>query len=189
MPRLARAPVLAVLLVLGLAGCAAPGLEQLYVPLSGGAGWGYTAQMTSNDQAVVSYTSPLDTAFTYQGSAGQQEINQELARAFDFALLRSAELAQSKGYPAFRVTNRTNDASVRRFYQPYDYDYGYPHFHRFGFPYYPYGFPSDNSYETLYTRVTLDVTFEKAVTKGAYNAAEVEKTIRGRYAPPPPAQG
>ncbi len=191
MIRFPRARPIVLALALALAGCAEPGLQQLYVPLNRDAGYGYTVGELPDRQAVVSYVAPLDSAFTYRGVSGREAVTSRLSLAFDMALLRAADLAVSKGYPGFRVTNRTNDANVQRYYDPYAYDFGYPHYRRFGVPYYPFGLPYDNSYETLETRVTLDVTFEPKIGKGVYNAAEVARTIRGRYAPaaPPPPAG
>ncbi len=184
MPRLV--PV-ALVLALGLAGCAPRTLQQLYVPSGSGAGYGYAAHMVGARDAVVTYDAPLDTAFTYEGPAGQQAVDATIAQAHDLALLRAADLALAQAFPAFRVTNRTNDVNVRRFYDPYPFGFGYPYYHRHGFPPYftPYGFPYEDSYEVLYVRVTLNVTLEPSVTKGAYNAAEVQTTLRARYAPPP----
>jgi hypothetical protein len=180
--RLSPLPRLAVLALLALAGCAAPTIEQLYVPLSGGAGYGYTEYMLPDRQAVVTYDAPIDTAFSYEGPGGQQAIDATLGKAYDLALLRSSDIALASGFAAFRVTNRTNDVNVRQFYEP-SY-YGYPYFRRFGHPFYdPFGFPPYDGYQVLYTRVTLNVTFEGRVEKGTFDAAEVRTTIRARYAP------
>ncbi len=184
-PRRFLRPMVAVALVLALAGCAAPTLEELYVPLGGG-GYGYSAHMVGERQAVVTYDAPLDTAFSYEGPSGQQAVDAKLALAHDLALLRAADLALSKGFPAFRVTNRTNDVNVRRYYDPYAYGYGYPFYrhHFYPYPYFnPYGFPYQDSYDVLYVRVTLNVTLEPKVERGAYNAAEVHQTLAARYAP------
>lgn len=181
----APARIFALVLTLLVAGCTEPSLQQLYVPATSGAGYGYAERMLPGAEAVVTYDAPLDSAFSYAEIAGQQIIDANVNRAYDLALMRAADLTLSKGLAGFRVTNRTNDVNVRRVYNPPFYGYGYPYYGRYGHPFYygGAGFPINDSYEVLYTRVTLNVTFEKRVEKGVFNAAEVRTTIGARYAP------
>jgi len=135
----------------------------------------------------VSYVAPLQTGFSF----AQQETDARMARAFDLALLRSAEVAAANGAAAFRVIDRLNDVNQRS-YPTYRDPFWYP---GWGWrrPYYPYASPYggfygplyDDSYATLAVRVTLTVDLLSAMESGAYDAQNVQATIRGRYTPPP----
>jgi hypothetical protein len=180
-----RAFVLAILL-LSIA-CAPRGLKQLYVPLGAGAGYGYTEQAAGDRRFQISYVAPLETAFTFAGNDGRIEKETQLARAFDLALLRSADVALANGAPGFRVSDRVNDVDVHS-YPSYRNPFWYPGWYR---PYYhPYAWPYwsyyDDSYETLSVRVTLTVELVSDVEAGAYDALNVQATIQARYAVPSP---
>ena len=174
----------AVCLGLLAAGCAERGIEQLYVPLGTGAGYGYTDQPAGDRRFVVTYDAPVRTAFTFSGSEGKRAADTELARAFDLALLRAADVALTNGAPAFRVAERVNDIYVRN-YPSYRDPFWYPGWRR---PYYPYGWPYgpfyDDSYVAMNIRVTLTVELAFEVESGAYDARNVQATIRARYAVP-----
>lgn len=181
--RLLRAASLAALVLLE-AGCAAPGFQDLYVPMGPGSRFGYSEQALSDTRYRVVYDAPVQTAFTYAGPERQRAADAEIGRAYDFALLRAAEIALAKGYPAFRIADRANDVDVRNYY-----DYPGP----FGPPYwgwrrpwgYPYGPYYDNSYATLAVRVTLTVDLLKAIEPGTFDARGIQAGIRAHYAPPP----
>ena len=180
------ARVAAVLIVASLATSCAPqrSLQDLYVPLGVGSGYGFTEQPIGDRRFKITYDMPVSTAFTFAGPSGQREANTELARAFDLALLRAAEIALVNGAPAFRLVDRVNDVNVRNYVawrDPFYYPYwrrpwwGYPH------PYHVY--PED--YATLDTRVTLTVELLPTLEPGAYDALRTQAEIRARYARPP----
>jgi hypothetical protein len=182
-------PVLVLIFALLAAGCTQRGFQQLYVPLGTGSGFGYTDQPAGESRFVVTYDAPIQTAFSFSGNDGRRAADGELARAYDFALLRAAEIALSQGMAGFRVIDRTNDVDVRNrpsyrgpFWNPYwARPYGYP-YGPFGWPY-AYG-PFDDSYATLSARVTLNIVLVPTVEQGAFDAQNVLATIRARYATP-----
>jgi hypothetical protein len=182
--------VFAVALVLVLAGCATErGFQQLYVPLGTGSGFGYTDQPSGERRFVVTYDAPISTAFSYDGGAGRRAADGEVARAYDFALLRAAEVALSQGMAGFRVVDRTNDVDVRN--RPtYRGSFWYPYWGRpYGYPYGPFGWPYaygpyDDGYATLSARVTLNIELLPNIEPGVFDAQNVLATIRARYTIP-----
>jgi hypothetical protein len=170
----------AIAMLLLTAACAPMGLKELYVPRAGGAGYGYAEQSLGDRRFQIVYDAPLQTAY----SVGPQQKAQELGRSFDLALLRAADIALANGMPAFRVVDRVNDVDVRA-YPSYRDPFWYPGWRR---PYYGYPWAYDpfydNSYQVLSTRVNLTIELLPAVEDGAYDARNVQATIRARYAVP-----
>jgi len=183
MTRVRRAALLLVL-ALAVTGCSTPrSFQDIYVPF-GPNSYGYAEQPAGERRFQVNYVAPLQTGFSF----AQQETDAGIARAFDLALLRSAEVSAANGAPAFRVVDRVNDVNVRNF-PSYRDPYWYP---GWGWrrPYYPYGSRYgafyDDSYATLAVRVTLTVELLAAMESGGYDAQNVQTTVRGRYTAPPP---
>jgi hypothetical protein len=180
------ARIAAILVFASLAAACAPqrSLEDLYVPLGVGAGYGYTEEPVGERRFKIAYDTPVSTAFTYAGPAGKREANSELARAFDLALLRAAEIALANGAPAFRVADRLNDVDVRNYVAWRDPFY-YPHWRRpwWGYPSPYHAYAED--YATLDARVTLTVDLLPTLESGAYDALRTQSEIRARYARPP----
>lgn len=180
---------LILVLALVTAGCATErNLQQLYVPLGTGSGFGYSEQPAGGQRYVITYDAPIRTAFTFNTAEGRRDADAEIARSYDLALMRAAEIALANNAPAFRVSNRTNDIDVRNhptyrgpfWYSGYRRTWGYPYG---GWPYY-YGAYPDDSYATLTARVTLSVDLLAAMEPGAFDAARTQTEIRNRYATP-----
>ena len=113
---------------------------------------------------------------SFAGEAGAQAAQAELSRAYEFALARAAEVALANGYPAFRVTDRRNDAMSRN-YEAWKGPYftgGWP---------YQRNYAMDNAY--LAARVTLTVELLPSLETGAYDAQRTRAEIQLRYATPP----
>ena len=184
---MARLRFLVVILALLTVGCATErSLQQLYVPLGTGSGFGYTEQPVGERRYKATYDAPIHTAFTFNGPEGRRDADAELARAYDLALLRAAEIALANGAPAFRVVDRTNDVDVRNHpayfggpWWPYGWHraWAYP----YGGPYGPY---RDDNYASLSARVTLTVELLPALEPGAFDAARTQVEIRNRYSVP-----
>jgi len=181
---------IAVLALLGLAGCSTPGLPELYVPLVPGASHGYADKPIGERRFEVSYVAPPQTAFTFDGPSGRQASDAELARAYDLAMLHAADLTIANGFSAFRVVNRANDVDVRN-YRTYRDPYwaGYPgwytgwrrHPYYWGYPWYGW---YDDRYAVLSTRVALTVELLPEAEPDALDARQVQSELRARYAPP-----
>jgi len=166
--------LLGLAIVLLTAACAPRSFQDLHVPYSGGAGYGYSEQRLDEHRFVVVYNAPVETGFTFAGEAGRQAADREVSRAYEFALARAAEIALANGYKAFRVEDRKNEAMS----QNYEAWTG-PFFRE------ERNYSMDEGYLTA--RVTLVVALLPTLESGAYDASSTLATIRGRYTPPPPA--
>jgi hypothetical protein len=128
------------------------------VPQADGGEYGYSDKMLSATRYEVSYVSPRLRAST--DGSDSHGLESEKQRMYELALWRAAQLADSKGYPAFKVTqeSRDVDVAVNRQYSvppPYFGPYGYWPYRRW--PYYgPYGYwPYAYDYDyPMYTRTT-----------------------------------
>jgi hypothetical protein len=167
--------VFALLVVLGGVACAPQTYEELYVPVAGGAGYGYSEQRLDERRFAVTYNAPVATGFTFAGEIGRQTAEKELARAHDLALGRASEIALSNGFTAFRVEDRKNDISSRSF-EARSHPTG-PSWSEERI------YSMDNA--SLAVRVTLTVTMLPIHEAGAYDASQTLATVRGRYAARP----
>jgi hypothetical protein len=180
-----------VIAVLALAGCSTPGFTELYAPLVPGATYGYSDKPIAEQRYEVTYVAPRQTAFTFEGPSGRQVSDAELARAYDFALLRAADIALANGAAAFRVVNRLNDVDVRNYWYYRDpYWPAYPGWYGGwrGHPYYwgyPWYGPYDDRYAVLATRVVLTVDLITVPAPDAFDARRIQSELRSRYAEPP----
>src|SRR5262245_46600613 len=128
------------------------------VPQTAGSEYGYSEKQLSPTRYEVSYVSPhLNASPDGSDSHGLEFEKQQM---YELALWRAAQLADSKGYPAFKVTqeSRDVDVAVNRQYSvppPYFGPYGYWPYRRW--PYYgPYGYgPYGYDYDwPVYSRTT-----------------------------------
>jgi hypothetical protein len=163
----------ALFVALGVAACAPQTYQDLHVPVASGAGYGYSEQRLDERRFVVTYNAPVERGFSFAGEAGRQAAEAELARSYEFALARAAELALANGYTAFRVEDRKNDAHSRN-YEAWSAPTG-PSWAQQRL------YALDEAY--LVARVTLIVAMLPTYETGAYDANQTLATIRGRYAP------
>lgn len=99
---------LAALLLAACAGQPRP----LYAPFGELGGYGYTEQQLSETRLRVRYEAPTDTTYDTGRIERDRQSDAQVSLAYDMALLRAAELALARGYPAFAVTERENDIAV-----------------------------------------------------------------------------
>lgn len=104
---------LALLLLLG--GCASGPQYPLYSPMAVTGSFGFSEQALSSTSYRVTYVAPRRTAYNPYAHAEPQRTAM-LNLTNDMALMRAAELAQSRGHTTFRVTQRDNDTDVKRDY-------------------------------------------------------------------------
>ena len=159
-------------LALFCASCAPRNFDQLYVPYAVRAGYGYSEQRLDARRFVVTYNAPVETGFTFAGDAGREVADRALARAYEFALARAAEITIAEGYSAFRVEDRRNEA------QSQNYEAWQGPFVRA-----ERNYAMDDAY--LMARVTLVVAMLPALETGAYEAKGTLAAIRQRYAQSP----
>ena len=104
-------PIAGILLaVAGCAGKAPPPLVPAMVPISANGDYGYAETALGPDLYAVTFVSPSLSA---HGDPGQSYgLDGEKHRVAALARWRAAQLAQEKGYAAFRVENETADVDV-----------------------------------------------------------------------------
>jgi hypothetical protein len=130
------------------------------VPQAAGGEYGYSDRPLGATRYEVTYVSPRLHAST--DSDNTHGLESEKQRVYELALWRAAQLADEKGYPAFRVTQESRDVDVtvnrqRTVPPPFFGPYGYWPYRRW--PYYgPYGYwpyAYDYDYDwPAYTRTT-----------------------------------
>jgi len=153
------------LAVLSLCSCATP-----YRALKGGTGYA-SAQVASNEFAV-----------SFQGNA-----DTTLERAYDFALLRSAEATLQNGFRFFSVVSITNTSSARRYTQVYrTYGAPVPGFDDFGRYDYLLGPPiiqvqQPGIYYTPGTVFLIRCFSVKPTETFAYDAAILTESLKRKY--------
>jgi hypothetical protein len=139
------------------------------VPQSANGEYGYTDTPLDATRYEVTYVSPRLHANA--DSDNNHGLEVEKQRVYEFALWRAAQLADSKGYPAFKVTqeSRDVDVTVRReqaiapYYGPWG-PWGYRAWPYGAYGYWPYdygyGWPGYYSYTTASGRVTVKLTIQ-----------------------------
>lgn len=187
-------PLVAALLLAACASAPPP----LYVPFGQYDGYGYSEEQLSETRYRVHYEAPSRTSFD-AGRAGRERAAEErIAVAYDMALLRAAELALARGFPAFRIGERQNDVAVE--VEP-DYPYFGPPFSPFWYPgrfhlrHYPYYYPYYpgpyfvDRQATVGARVTLMVELRRQLAPDTLDAAATKAQLLAKYpnAAPAPA--
>jgi len=108
------ARLLLALVLLAVAGCAGkkpPPLVPAMVPFSANGDYGYAETVLAPDLYTVTFVSPSLSA---HGDPDQgYGLDGEKNRVAALARWRAAQLAQEKGYAAFRVEGETRDAAVQ----------------------------------------------------------------------------
>ncbi len=151
----------------------------LYVPLATSR-YGYAEQPTGDLSYEVTYRAPLFSTYAYGQTTRDRITQQQLALAYDMALLRASDLALARGMAAFREVRRDNDVRVDvesdPFYQNgfnrpcYDYRYCPPS---------PYMSPDRRT--VVDVAVRLQVQLEPRAVSGTYDAADSKRKLLTAY--------
>lgn len=167
-----------VALALLVAACTATP-RPLYVPLATSR-YGYAEQPTGDLSYEVTYRAPLFSTYAYGQTSRDRITQQQLALAYDMALLRASDLALARGMAAFRELRRDNDVRVDvesdPFYQNgfsrpcYDYRYCTPT---------PYISPDRRT--VVDVAVRLQVQLEPRAVSGTYDAADSKRKLLAAY--------
>jgi hypothetical protein len=159
------------------------------VPHSTNGEYGYSDTPLDATRYEVTYVSPRLHADT--GSDNDHGLEAEKQRVYEFALWRAAELADSKGYPAFKVTQESRDVdvtvnrqqAVAPYYGPWG-GWGYRHWPYGPYGYWPYdygyGWPGYYTYTTASGRITVKLTVQllAALEEGALETNSTLEHLR-----------
>ena len=88
-----------------LAACAATPVYPLMTPIQVAKTFGYFDQPIDETHAMVSYVTPQQSGYGFRYDQSPAEA-QAKTLALDMALYHAAQVAQTRGYPAFSVTDR-----------------------------------------------------------------------------------
>lgn len=170
-------PVLLVAAAAVLSACVAGMPIPAYSPIEVGLSFGYSDEPLSDTRFRVTYLAPMRTSYAYDGAQRTRESQRQIAFAYDMAVWRAADLALAKGFPAFRVSERDNDARVDLRYEYFDDGPYGPFFHHRGhFHYGPFGSIFAPGYYDRYALLSARVTI---VTDVAEPAAPDSLDVRG----------
>jgi len=137
------------------------------VPQTGDGDYGYSDRPLDATRYEVTYVSPRIRADV--DSDADHGLEVEKQRVYEFALWRAAQLADSKGYPAFKVAQESRDVDVTVNRQhtvppPYFGPWGYRHWPYGPYGYWPYdydyGWPGYYTRTTASGRITVKLTVE-----------------------------
>ncbi|MFM9844732.1 MAG: CC0125/CC1285 family lipoprotein [Dongiaceae bacterium] len=137
------------------------------VPQTVNGDYGYSDKALDATHYEVTYVSPRLRADV--DSDADHGLEGEKQRVYEFALWRAAQLADSKGYPAFRVAQESRDVDVtvnrqRTVPPPYFRPWGYRHWPYGPYGYWPYGYgygwPGYDTQTTASGRITVKLTVE-----------------------------
>lgn len=173
-----RAAALALLLLASGCGLAYP----LYTPQEVARTYGYAEQALPDNRYRVSYVAPSSTGFDTGPANRRAHADAQVALAYDLALLRAANIALEKGFPAFAVSDRVNDvaADLRTdYYDPWPYRWNRRRYPFDPYPYYPY-YSYDRT-ATIGAAVTLTIELRIAVGPGTFDAAAIRSEVMARW--------
>lgn len=183
------ARIAAVLTFALLTACTSPQPRPLYASLQSSGSYGYFEEQLSDDRFRVGYDAPVETR--YRGSRGerQAEVDRKVALAYDIALLRAAELAQTRGHETFRISQRQNNVRIEErdeyrgtpypgFYHPYW------HHRYFAVPYYAYP-----EFIDRVTEIAVSVSFNSHLgapvgEEDSFDARDVIARVSQKYGIP-----
>lgn len=175
---------------LALAACGPAVRLPLYSAYESTGSFGYSERQLAERRFLVSYDAPIVATYAYPDGQRRQEVEQEVARAYDLALWRAAELALAADYPALTVEERDRDVRIEVFGGPYAspfYGYFYSPFpfahhgrpHGLMSPAFQHGFYEP--YAELIVTVTITVEFSDSVGSGALDAGATLDRLRAQY--------
>ncbi len=169
-----------------LAGCVAGIPVPLYSPIEVGLSFGYSDAALSDTRYEVTYVAPTRTTYVYGGEQRSRESERQVELAYDMALWRAADLALARGFPAFRVAERNNDARVDVRYEYYDdgpYDPFFDHRGHFHYgPFSSFTYPrSSDRYALLSARVTIVADLVGEGEPDAFDARMTRDRLREKY--------
>jgi hypothetical protein len=181
------ATLVSLLLLAFAAGACSSTPRPLYVPF-GPSNYGYTEKATGDVSYEISYRAPHFITYAYGRATRDRITEQQLSIAHDMALLRAADLALSRGLPAFRETRRDNDVKVDVESDPfYESGLARPCFDtRFCTPS-PYLSPDRRT--VVDAGVRIEVRLEPRIENGAYNAADARQRLLAAYPNALPKEG
>ena len=171
-----RVPSLHLAAAFLLAACAQQPAASFFVPRTSIESHGFAEKRLSDTQYIVTYSGPeVTTTNTIESLVAAAQTHAR-DTAYDLALWRAADLAESKGYPAFAVL--AADSDVKEVIVGHDYRQN-------ANPVYDNVQGEALGYQTaIYFRPEAAVTVEllRAASKNSYDARRVASDIRAKYA-------
>jgi len=172
-----------------LGGCVSGPSPPLLTPLAIGGSFGYSEMRVGDDRDMVTYVAPPRLTTPY-GVARESEAQAARTLAFDMAVWRAAQLAQSQGFAGFRIIDRRSDVDTYPYADPFYDPWPCWQCRRYGFPYYPDPYRG-SPYVYLQARVTITVQRLHDPGDADYRAddaiAQLRRTYPGAEGVPPPA--
>ena len=101
----------AIILLLLLAACASTPPKPAMAPLGTNGPFGYTDRPIVDDKTAVTYTGPYILINTVQPREDSR-LQGEIAKTYDLALWRAAQLGQAQGYAGLKVDQEQRDSDV-----------------------------------------------------------------------------
>ena len=182
-----------------LGGCATGPSYPLLTPVDVARSFGFSDTRLPDGRYEVSYVAPAQQGYGYRFDQSPTE-RQGKALAFDMAIWRAAQIAQSQGFQGFSVADTKSNSDIQQRAGYYDDPWGpgwgpgpYWGWRR------PYGWDTYyNPPETsVQVQVKLNVALSNSLKPGDYNAVEAIEQLRKTYpgadggiiAAPPQANG
>lgn len=196
-----RHAALAALAILGisLAGCASGPSYPLLTPVEVARGFGFSDTRLPDGRYEISYVAPSMQGFGYRFDQSPTE-KQGKSLAFDMAIWRAAQIAQTQGFQGFSVSDSKSNSDIQQRSAYYDDPWGpgwgpgsYWGRHRPPFAWNDYNPPETS----VQVEVKLAVALSNSLKPGDYNAADAIQQLRltypgadgGAVAPAPQAIG
>jgi len=185
-----------------LGGCASTPSYPLLTPLDVARSFGYSDTHLPDGRYEVTYVAPAQQGYGYRFDQSPTE-RQGKVLAYDMAIWRAAQIAQSQGFQGFSVGDTRSNSDVQQRAGYYDDPWGpgwgpgwgggfYGGWHRsaFGWDGYYYNPPETS----VQIQVKMDIGLTNTLKPGDYNAADAIAQLRKTYpgadggvtAPPPP---
>lgn len=188
-----------------LGGCATGPAYPLLTPVDIARSFGFSDVRLPDGRYEVSYVAPAQQGYGYRYDQSPTE-RQGKALAYDMAIWRAAQIAQSQGFQGFSVADTRSNSDIQQragyYDDPWGGGWGGPGWGPgpyWGWRRGPYGWDSYyNPPETsVQVQVKLDVALSNSLKPGDYNAADAIEQLRRTYpgadgglvAPPPQANG
>jgi hypothetical protein len=187
-----------------LGGCATGPSYPLLTPVDVARSFGFSDVHLPDGRYEVSYVAPAQQGYGYRFDQSPTE-RQGKKLAFDMAIWRAAQIAQSQGFQGFSVVDTQTSSDIQQRSGYYDDLWGPGWGPRWGRdPYWGWGrssFGWDNYYNppetSVQVQIKLQVGLSNNLKPGDYNAADAIEQLRKTYpgadgsvaAPPEQANG
>jgi len=171
-----------------LSACATEPVYPLLTPVDIAHSFGYADSRLPDGRYEVSYVAPAQEGYGYRFDQGPTE-RQNKSLAYDMAIWRAAQIAQSQGYRGFSVADTKSNSDIQQRAGFYDDPWGPGWGPGWGSGYWgwrrpPFGW-NDYYYNppqtTVQVQVKLAVALSNDLKPGDYDAADAIQQLRRTY--------